>query len=117
MAQEIIIRRMKTGTLLLPTLAFLIQLIPSLAAEERPALWQIGQPDGDNREFALAPAGFDQFREDGLFFVGESDAARDWPYVQPGPVDAWAGHRSHTFIVVFGLKEAPPAGEARLKVN
>ena len=91
--------------------------LPALQAAESQVLWQIGQPDGDNREFALAPAGFGQFREDAAFFVGESDAARDWPYVQPGPADSWAGARSHTFLVVFGLKDAPPAGEARLKVK
>jgi len=110
---------MKTNKPILAALlvSFLPPVLPTSAADEPEVLWQIGKPDGDNREFALAPAGFEQFREDGAFFVGESDAARDWPYVQPGPVDAWAGHRSHTFIVVFALKEAPPAGETRLKVK
>lgn len=80
-------------------------------------LWQIGQPDGDNRDFALAPAGFDKFREDAAFFVGDSDGARDWPYAQPGPIDSWAGNRRHTFVVVFALQESPLNGSARLKVK
>jgi len=86
-------------------------------AAEASTLWEIGRPDGDNREFALAPSGFAQFREDAAFFVGESDPSRDWPYAQPGPADSWAGGRSHTFLVVFGLKNAPPEGEARLKLK
>jgi hypothetical protein len=86
------------------------------AADARP-LWQIGQPDGSNAEFALAPGGFDQFREDAFFVVGESDAKRDWPYVQPGPGDAWAGSRTHTFTILFALKTLPAGGECRLKVN
>jgi len=94
----------------------LLGLVAGPAADSA-VLWEIGKPDGDNREFALAPAGFTQFREDAAFFVGESDTARDWPYAQPGPVDTWAGGRPHTFLVVFGLQAAPPAGETRLKVK
>jgi hypothetical protein len=84
---------------------------------ESATLWEIGKPDGDNREFALAPSGYAQLREDAAFFVGESDPARDWPYAHPGPADSWAGGRSHTFIVVFRLKDSPPEGEARLKLK
>jgi hypothetical protein len=79
-------------------------------------LWQIGKSDGDDREFALAPGGYRDFAEDGFFAVGESDSARDWPYVQPGPADAWAGGRAHTFTVSFALREAPRAGECRLTI-
>ncbi len=100
-------------------LSFSLSLLCSLAstAGDYSTLWGIGKPDGDNREFALAPGGYAQFGEDAVFFVGESEPARDWPYAHPGPADAWAGGRSHTFIVVFGLKEPPPEGEARLKVR
>lgn len=94
-------------------------LLCSLAsnAGDYTTLWAIGKPDADNREFALAPGGYAQFEEAAVFFVGESDAARDWPYVHPGPADSWAGGRSHTFLVVFGLKESPPDGEIRLTVR
>ncbi len=87
------------------------------AAESANVLWQIGKADGNNAEFALAPGGFAQFKNDGLFVVGSSDAKRDWPYVQPGPVDGWAGGRPHTFVVLFGLKAAPGAGDCRLQFN
>lgn len=72
-------------------------------------LWSIGQVDRDNREFALAPHDYHAFRRDGFFIVGRSDPSRDWPFVQPGPADGWAGNRSHTFRIVFGLKAAPTA--------
>jgi len=86
------------------------------AAEMTP-LWQIGKADGNNAEFALAPGGYAQFRNDGFFVVGVSDAKKDWPYVHPGPVDGWAGARPHTFVVLFGLKAVPAAGECRLQLN
>ena len=34
-------------------------------------LFQIGNPDGDNAEFALAPNRYSEFREDGFFVGGE----------------------------------------------
>lgn len=88
-----------------------------LGAAERVWLWQIGKPDGGNGEFALAPGQHAKFSEDGVFFVGESDAKRDWPYVHPGPNDAWAGSREHTFVVVFGLRTPPPPGEVKLQLK
>jgi hypothetical protein len=87
-----------------------------LSAADNPApLWQLGTPDGSTAEFALAPAGHREFKDDGFFMVGESDAKRDWPYAHPGPHDAWAGSRQHTFTILFGLKTAPASGECRLE--
>lgn len=94
----------------------LVSVASGLAAEPD-WLWQIGKPDNDNREFALAPGRYGEFRDDGFFVVGQSDPQRDWPYVQPGPVDGWAGGRPHTFSVVFGLREAPAAGSAQLALD
>ena len=79
-------------------------------------LWSIGKPDGDDREFALAPGRYAEFREDGYFVVGRSETGRDWPYVHPGPHDDWAGGRAHTFTVVFGLKKLDTPGESRLRI-
>ena len=62
------------------------------------------------RRVRPCPKGFRQFKSDGFFVVGESSPARDWPYVQPGPTDAWAGSRAHTFTILFGVKPLPPAG-------
>lgn len=98
------------------TASLLATVVEANAGQPGNFLWQIGRPDASNAEFALAPAGWRNFREDGLFIVGESDAKRDWPYVQPGPGDPWAGSVRHTFAILFGLKSAPPGGECRLRV-
>jgi alpha-mannosidase len=111
--------RLALLALLLP--AFSALLLPLHAAASR-ALWEVGHSDGSNAEFALAPKDYRQFRDDGLFVVGRSDGRTAWPYVHPGPADAWAGSRRHSFAVVFGLKEWKPtelaAGEeCRLVVD
>jgi hypothetical protein len=80
-------------------------------------LWQIGLPDNNNAEFALAPNRYGDFRDDGFFVVGQSDPRREWPYVHPGPADAWAGGRSHTFTIVFGLKSSLTDGECTLRLD
>jgi hypothetical protein len=87
------------------------------AADPSRLLWQIGQPDHDDAEFALAPGDFNRFGADGVFFIGESDPKRDWPYVQPGPADAWAGGRQHTFTILFALQRVPQSGECRLQLD
>ena len=85
-------------------------------------LWQIGKVDGSDVEFALAPGdavkGFPvSFPTDPTFAIGASDRKKDWPYVQPGPDDAWAGGVPHVFSVVFGLRDAPTAGACQLVLN
>jgi len=39
------------------------------------------------------------------FTVGVSDPAKDWPAVQPGPRDKWAGPQAHTNVVTFHVDE------------
>ena len=92
--------KFSTGRLLLTAL-FCCALISNSHAQ---LLWQIGKPDNDLREFALAPASGTSFVKDGFFIVGKSDAGKDWPYSHPGPQDSWAGSRQHTYTVVFGLE-------------
>ena len=111
-------------TLPMKTLAFVrsflavlaVAAAPVRAAESPDLLWQIGKPDQNNRDLALAPRNYTRFKEDGFYVVGKSDAKRDWPYAHPGPVDAWAGSRQHTFTVVFGLKRAVSEGKCVLQV-
>ena len=86
-------------------------------AESSHVVWQIGKPDRDNKEFAHAPKGFESVKEDGNFIVGQSVARNDWPYVQPGPVDNWAGKREHTYTILFGLVEEPSGNESRLVLD
>ncbi len=102
----------RTACLLL-SLAVLLLGGPAKAA----VLWQIGAPDDRNAEFALAPQGYQRFKDDGFFVVGRSDPKTDWPYVHPGPADGWAGSRSHVFTVTFALKAAPTSGTCRLVVD
>lgn len=87
-----------------------------LAAGAADFLWQIGTPDGNNAEFALAPRGYASYAADGFFVAGQSDPRRDWPYVHPGPDDNWAGSRRHAFVVLFGLARVPAAGDCALRV-
>ena len=79
-------------------------------------LWQIGKADRGNAEFALAPANAQKFTDDGLYVVGQSESREDWPYVQPGPADQWAGNRAHTFGIIFGLKEYQSDGQCQLRL-
>ncbi|MCC6728108.1 MAG: hypothetical protein IT208_02090 [Chthonomonadales bacterium] len=94
-------------------------LVLGSAALGQPApVWSIGQPDRDYCELAIAGR-YDlyprHFPQDVTFVVGRSDPAVDWPYVQPGPLDAWAGGRAHPFRVRFTLS-GQPAPVYRLEI-
>ena len=80
-------------------------------------LWSIGTSDNSGTDLALAPRDFAQIKSDGFFVPGESNPREDWPYSHPGPLDKWAGERSHTFAVQFGLKATPGAGECALHID
>jgi len=90
----------------------------SVAADAAPkVLWQIGKVDGENSEFALAPMDNEGFKNDGVYVVGVSDTKQDWPYVHPGPGDAWAGSFEHAFKIVFGVKTKVSEGTCQLKLD
>jgi alpha-mannosidase len=89
----------------------------NLHAAESRVLWHIGEHDGNNTEFALAPGDYSKFQQDGFFVVGAGNPKQDWPYVHPGPSDAWAGGREHTFTILFGVKSAATAGNCRLLID
>ncbi|MBN1125947.1 MAG: hypothetical protein JXA82_13140, partial [Sedimentisphaerales bacterium] len=87
---------------LVSTILAIFLLLPGLAfSEQNQTLWQIGADDNNTAEFALGPAGHGEysarFGPGSLFVVGKSDPKEDWAYIQPGPEDAWAGNKSHTF--------------------
>jgi predicted alpha-1,2-mannosidase len=92
------------------------------AAEDKP-VWQIGLPDGKYAEFALAgtPGTEWEYPWDWTrkvaYTVGQSDARRDWPFIQPGPNDQWAGSTQHTSAILFGLKHLPESGDCRLEIR
>ena len=65
----------------------------SIAQEQ--LVWQIGSPDHDYGEFAMARnySGFsERFGTKPLVFEARrNEPGREWPFIHPGPVDAWAG--------------------------
>ena len=72
--------------------------------------WRIGDFDNSYDEFAVARnhAGYPPaFPQDVTYRIGASEPSRDWSFVQPGPVDAWAGGRPHPFTIEFELAEVP----------
>ena len=86
---------------------------PAQEKEAAPAVtvFQIGVADGDYHEFALAgnyQAYPQTFPDDVDFTIGQSDPKKDWPWIQPGPTDAWAGSRPHVFKITFDLPEVAP---------
>jgi hypothetical protein len=95
--------------------------VPAQDKEAAPlvTVFQIGVADGDYREFATAgnyQAYAQTFPHDADFVVGQSDSKKDWPWIQPGPSDAWAGSRAHTFKITFDLPEVA-AGYYRLVLD
>jgi len=95
--------------------------LPVFSGGANMPLWQIGKADNDTAEFALGPDKSNQysvtFPHDVLFVVGQSDPKQDWPYIQPGPADAWAGGKSHTFTILFALKTTSAEGEGELVLD
>lgn len=103
----------------------LLVILPCLVALSMPGaspgdnhlLWQIGAPDRSNLDLALAPNHYSQFTDDAFFIVGQSEPKRDWPYVQPGPADTWAGGREHQFLIIFGLSQISTKGQCELVID
>ncbi|MBC6459973.1 polysaccharide lyase family protein, partial [Actinomadura sp. HBU206391] len=83
----------------------------SVTVPGRP-LATVGSFDHKSLELALAPAGSAQFPArfpGGVDVTAGPGAEAGWSYIHPGPMDSWAGRRSHRFTFRFRL-EAVPAG-------
>ncbi|HVU58888.1 MAG TPA: polysaccharide lyase family protein [Puia sp.] len=105
---------MTTKCFLLPILL----LSALIATSQQPSphyLWQIGKPDNSVTDLAGAPDKGSQFKKDGVFIVGRSEPEQDWPWAHPGPDDGWAGDRSHSFFILFGINDRPSADSCYLK--
>ncbi len=101
---------------------FLLLWCRSVSADgDNTLLWQIGKADDNTSEFALGPDRSNQystsFPNDALFVAGQSDPKKDWPYIQPGPADVWAGGKSHTFTILFGLKMTSTEGKGQIVLD
>jgi alpha-mannosidase len=83
-----------------------------LSAGEPIQIMSVGSLDGKVDELALAPDGWGKwgssFGANVVFRAGTDDPARAFPFIHPGPVDAWAGHANHTFTIEFQLADVPP---------
>lgn len=71
-------------------------------------LLTVGKFDGRADDLAFGPGGYSAYRADPMYVAGFGEARRDWPYVIPGPGDAWAGGRPHAFSLVFGANRSGP---------
>src|SRR5690606_11435858 len=94
---------------------------------QQATIWQIGDNDNGAADMALYPASFDKFLEhdfgyeDRYFLVGSSDPRTTFPFVLPGPKNAWggtgntAGIRSHFITLSFELHNVPVHRDAAAK--
>ena len=95
-------------------------VVCSTAAGEEKVLWQIGRPDRDYAEFACAGDYLGYAQKFGnkpvVFEIGRSDAARDWPFIQAGPLDDWAPARGQPRTIRFSLP-GEPRGRYTLRIE
>ncbi len=100
--------------------AILVMLASSAALGAERTVWQIGKPDHDYSKFAFAgnyQAYAAKFGAKPVVFdVGRSDPARDWPFIQPGPVDFWSPAAGKPWTIRFTLPEEP-RGIYRLQID
>ena len=101
------------------SICILLMLSGTLRAGEN-VVWQIGKCDGNYAELAIARRGVEaytgSFPSDVTFLVGKDDAAKAWPYIQPGPADGWAGSKTHPFTIIFNIPDKPK-GSYRLSIS
>jgi hypothetical protein len=99
-------------------LGCLLTPLSTIAAQH--IIWQIGRPDRSYAEFAFAEnwnAYAEQMGNKPIVFeMGRSNPSRDWPFIQPGPSDPWAGSRVHPRMIRFTLGDAP-RGVFRLRIE
>ncbi|MDR0699588.1 MAG: hypothetical protein LBG28_10290 [Tannerella sp.] len=96
-------------------------LIPGGFAQEMSSLWQIGQKNKSSAEFALGPfdyAGFAKnFGNNTILYEIGKDKTSDFPFVIPGPNDAWAGNSSKQILICFSVKDIPIPCKAKLDIG
>jgi hypothetical protein len=86
------------------------------------AVWQIGAKDKSAEELALGPFGYKQYATKFgqlpvIYEVGKNKPQTDFPFILPGPDDAWAGNTSKQLYVRFGVKDLPENCTAKLELD
>ncbi|WP_462418443.1 polysaccharide lyase family protein [Kytococcus sp. Marseille-QA3725] len=72
------------------------------------AVAQMGEFDRRSLEFRHAPDGYKTIpvdHPDGVITVGPEDGPEQWPFLLPGPGDAWAGSRPYTLRWTVRVEE------------
>ena len=92
-------------------LALGLLAVSALLGGAEQVIWQIGKADGDYAEFAM-PGNYSAYAaafgaKAPVFEIGRSDPARDWPFIQPGPADAWAPNGGQPWTLRFTLPGEP----------
>ena len=111
---------------ILSIVAFLLLSMNATAANH--VLFEIGKKDGAASEFALAPDQYKKFlmKNSGVktYYIGYSDAGKDWPYAFPGPQDGWGGggywsgyHPRHFPVIQFELEKLAQEGNCSLVIS
>ena len=97
--------------------------------QSQKTLWQIGNSDHSDAEFAMAPTGYKDFLtkdfgwENKFYLIGFSNSKKDWPYALPGPEDEWggssggAGYRAAVENILFGIDKLPKQGNYELIID
>jgi hypothetical protein len=84
------------------------------------AVFSLGTHDNSYRDFALAAAGYGafaaRFPEAIGYRVGQDTPGAAFPYIHPGPTDAWAGSKPHPIRIEFELPDEP-AGDGCLVLD
>ncbi len=95
-----------------------LTITPLVVNGQDSTVWMIGQKDNQAADMALYPNAYQDFLghdfgyEDRYFMIGSSEAVTDFPFVLPGPDNAWggtgrtAGIRSHFITIGFELTDA-----------
>lgn len=112
---------MRTRFIILGLAIFTVLLFSVAGTAAEKELFRIGTSDDNTAEFALGPNqshGYTTtFAHEPMYIVGHSDPKQDWPYIHPGPSDAWAGSKGHTAGIVFGVASAPKQGSCTLGID
>ena len=107
------------------TLGILCTLLGSscTSSNGKKELWSIGIPDTSAVELQLGPDKYKEFLahdfgyEDRYYLIGKDNAKDAFPYVLPGPSDAWAGTsgtagwRTHDINLLFTLENVANEGD------
>ncbi|MCC6142416.1 MAG: hypothetical protein IT368_01290, partial [Candidatus Hydrogenedentes bacterium] len=82
-----------------------------------PVLWEIGTLNGSAAEFGHPEGGPGAIQDGAYYVAGWSQAGVEWPYLQAGPEDRWAGDRRHVNSIRFYLPSVPASGECTLTID